>query len=207
MRIDEIISGYESRFLYENNFPKKIIAGLDEVGRGALAGPIVTAAVILNRENDIKKIFDSKQLSKKNRNELYSLITDSAIDFSIDIMESSEVDELNVYKGTQLSMKRAVLGLNVQPDVLLIDAMKIDLEIEQNKIIHGDQISNSIAAASILAKVTRDRIMSDFSKKYPHYEFEKNVGYGTKKHIEALRKMGVTDIHRKTFEPVRRFNK
>ncbi|MDR0898727.1 MAG: ribonuclease HII [Lactobacillaceae bacterium] len=203
MKISDIVSGYKDRFLFEEKTGSNLVAGIDEVGRGALAGPVVSAAVILNRQVDIPLLFDSKQLSQKNREMLYQEIVESALSWNVAIVDAEIVDEIDVYRASKKAMLEAMNGLSTRPEYLLIDAMEIDTDIPQEKIIKGDTQSNSIAAASIVAKVTRDKIMSEFAEVYPEYGFLKNVGYGTKTHLEALQKYGPTPIHRKTFAPVK----
>lgn len=176
------------------------IAGIDEVGRGPLAGPVVTAAVVLDELTVFEGINDSKKVSEKNRNRLFDEITEKAIDISIGMAWPEEIDEYNILGATKLAMKRAVEGLKRNPDHLLIDAVKLDdIPIRQTSLIKGDEKSVSIAAASIIAKVTRDRMMVDYDLEYPAYDFASNKGYGTAKHYEGLNKEGYTQIHRKSF--------
>ncbi len=176
------------------------ICGIDEVGRGPLAGPVVAGAVILDRDNDILYLNDSKKLSEAKREELYIQIKEKAIACNIGIMPPSVIDDINILNATYKAMKQAVEGLSVTPDVLLNDAVIIpDLPMEQVKIIKGDARSISIAAASILAKVERDRMMVEYDKLYPEYGFAHNKGYGSKDHIEALKKYGPCPIHRASF--------
>jgi ribonuclease HII len=190
---------------YENELYKtgiKYIGGVDEVGRGPLVGPVVTACVILPPDFYDERINDSKKLSEKKREQLYDVIMDNAI--SVGIGESSEsvIDEINILEATKKAMKEAINNCSIKPEHLLIDAVKLDIDIPSTSIIKGDAKSQSIAAASIIAKVTRDRMMYELDKKHPEYDFAKNKGYGTKKHIEALYKYGPLKEHRKTFEPV-----
>ena len=176
------------------------ICGIDEVGRGPLAGPVVAGAVILDPNNDILYLNDSKKLSEAKRNELYEEIKEKAIAYQIGIMPPAVIDELNILNATYKAMQEAVHGLSVTPDLLLNDAVIIpDLPMEQVKIIKGDAKSLSIAAASILAKVERDRMMVEYDKLYPEYGFASNKGYGSKEHIEALKKYGPCPIHRASF--------
>lgn len=176
------------------------ICGIDEVGRGPLAGPVVAGAVILDPNNDILYLNDSKKLSEAKRNELYEKIKEKAIAYQIGIMPPAVIDELNILNATYKAMQEAVHGLSVTPDLLLNDAVIIpDLPMEQVKIIKGDAKSLSIAAASILAKVERDRMMVEYDKLYPEYGFASNKGYGSKEHIEALKKYGPCPIHRASF--------
>ena len=179
---------------------KLYVAGVDEVGRGPLAGPVVTAAVILPFDFDILGVDDSKKLSAKKREELYELIMEKAIAVSIGRREPEVIDEINILEATKAAMADAINGLSVKPDHVLIDAVKLkDLDIPQTAIIKGDAKSVSIAAASIIAKVTRDREMVEMDEKYPGYAFASNKGYGTKAHYEGLAKLGPCPIHRKSF--------
>ena len=176
------------------------ICGVDEVGRGPLAGPVVAGAVILPKDCDILYINDSKKLTAKKREELYDEITKKAVAWSTALCTPEEIDAVNILQATYNAMKMAIHQLNPQPDILLNDAVKIpDLEIKQVPIIRGDSSSISIGAASIVAKVTRDRMMVEYDKIYPGYDFASNKGYGSAKHIEAIKTLGPTPIHRKTF--------
>ena len=176
------------------------ICGVDEVGRGPLAGPIVTAAVILPEGLIIPHINDSKQINEKKREELYQIITENAVSYKIGIKDEKEIDELGIAVADSLAMKEAVLGLSVPADMVLVDAFKIPgLDLKQVPIVKGDAKSVSIAAASIVAKVTRDRMMVEYSKKYPEYGFDSNKGYGSASHIEVLKKIGPCEIHRRSF--------
>lgn len=182
------------------------IAGIDEVGRGPLAGPVVAACVILPKNCKITGLNDSKKIPKSKHEMIYNLVIEKAIAVGIGIMTNEVIDEVNIYQATKLAMQAAINNLegdNLTPDFLLIDAMKLENSIPQESIIKGDANSLSIAAASIVAKVTRDRLMVDYDKAYPGYDFAKNAGYGTKNHLEGLCKLGVTEIHRRTFEPVK----
>ncbi len=186
---------------YEKKFNCKLIAGVDEAGRGPLAGPVVCACVIMPMESEkiIEGVNDSKKLSAKKREELFDKIVDIAISYSIVEIDEKKIDEINILQATKLGMKRAVENLKVMPDLVLVDAVKIDVALPQENIIKGDALSYNIAAASILAKVHRDRMMENFDMKYPEYGFAKHKGYGTKAHIEALKKYGKCKIHRDTF--------
>ncbi len=176
------------------------IAGVDEVGRGPLAGPVVTAAVILPHDFSLLGVDDSKKLSPKKRGELYDQILEAAICWAIGRREPQRIDEINILEATKEAMRDAVNGLSVRPDHVLVDAVRIpDLDIPQTAIIHGDALSVSIAAASIVAKVTRDREMERMAVLYPGYAFESNKGYGTKAHYEGLAALGPCPIHRKSF--------
>ena len=190
-----LMSEFERK--YENY---KYVCGVDEVGRGPLAGPVVAAAVILPKNCDILYLNDSKKLSDKKRRMLSEEIKEKAISYGIGIISEKIIDEINILQATYSAMRKAVKNLSITPDILLNDAVVIpNIEIEQVKIIKGDTKSISIAAASIIAKVTRDDIMIELSTKYPRYGFEKHKGYGTKAHYEALDKYGITDIHRVTY--------
>ena len=178
----------------------EFVCGIDEVGRGPLAGPVVTAAVILPKDFDVPGVNDSKKLSEKRREELYSVIMEKALAVGIGRVEPARIDEINILEATKEAMKMAVENLSLRPDVLLIDALVLkDVDIPQRAIVHGDALSVSIAAASIIAKVTRDREMVEMAKLYPGYAFEKNKGYGTKAHYEGLAVLGPTPIHRRSF--------
>lgn len=179
------------------------IAGIDEVGRGPLAGPVVAAAVILPDDFELYEVNDSKQLSAAKREELFDKIKSSALAIGIGIIDQDVIDSVNIYEATKLAMKEAVANLEITPDCLLIDAMTLDLAIPQEKIIKGDARSISIACASIIAKVTRDKMMEEYDLLYPGYGFAKNAGYGTKEHLNGLDTIGVTPIHRKTFAPIK----
>src|SRR5574344_1008392 len=165
-----------------------LIAGVDEVGRGPLVGPVVAAAVILPTDFFMSEINDSKKLSEKKRDELYPIIIENALSIGIGIVNEKVIDEINIYEATKIAMKEAISNLNVIPQHILIDAMKLDINIPSTSIIKGDAKSESIAAASIIAKVTRDKMMYELDKKYPEYDFKNNKGYRTKKHLDALKK-------------------
>ncbi|KYO66793.1 ribonuclease HII [Thermovenabulum gondwanense] len=178
----------------------KLIAGVDEAGRGPLAGPVVAAAVILPENVFIPNLKDSKLLSEKKREEVYEEIVKKAITYSFSIVDERYIDMHNILKATLLAMKNAVLGLKISPDYIIVDALKIpEIDLPQEGIKGGDRICGSIAAASIVAKVERDRIMKQYHDLYPQYDFLHNKGYGTKKHIESIKKFGYSPIHRKTF--------
>lgn len=183
----------------------RLIAGVDEVGRGPLAGPVVTAAVILDPEYPIEGIKDSKLLSEKLRDRLYDEITQNAIAWSIGRCEVDEIDELNILQASLLAMRKAVLALDIKPDTVLVDGRdKPNLDGDVQAIIGGDKTVKVIGAASIIAKVTRDRELKQYEKLYPGYDLANNKGYGTKKHMAALQELGATPIHRKSFAPVRK---
>lgn len=186
--------------LYNNGI--NFIAGIDEVGRGPLVGPVVTAAVILPKDFYDERINDSKKLTEKKRELLYDVIMENALSVGIGISSPEVIDEINILNATKKAMIEAINNLSIKPEHLLIDAVKLDIDIPQTSIIKGDAKSQSIASASIIAKVTRDRMMVELDKKYPMYDFKHNKGYGTKKHIEALYKYGPLKEHRKSFAPV-----
>lgn len=176
------------------------LCGIDEVGRGPFAGPVVACAVILPKDCNILYINDSKKLSEKRREELYDIIIKDAVAYGIGIKDNRRIDEINILQATYEAMREAINNLSVKPDVLLNDAVTIPgVDIKQVPIIKGDAKSISIGAASIVAKVTRDRMMAEFDEKYPGYEFAKNKGYGTAAHIEGLKKYGPCEIHRRSF--------
>ncbi|WP_130806934.1 ribonuclease HII [Senegalia massiliensis] len=181
------------------------IACIDEVGRGCLAGDVVACAVIMPRDLIIEGVKDSKKVTPKNREKLYDIIHENAIAVGIGAVDNETIDKINIKKSTHLAMKKAIENLKtkdgnyIKPHMLLIDAEKLDIDIEQRSIIKGDSKCHGIAAASIIAKVYRDRILIDLANKYSGYAFEKNKGYGTKEHREALKKIGPTPIHRMTF--------
>lgn len=184
----------------------KYIAGVDEVGRGPLAGPVVVAAVIMPIDSRIKDVNDSKKLSVKKRDELYKIINNEALAISVVYIDEKTIDEINIYEATKKGMLEAVAKLKIKPEHVLIDAMPLnELEIPHTSIIHGDATSASIAAASIVAKVSRDDFMDKMDFKYPNYGFKNHKGYCTKKHLEALEKYGPCEIHRKSFSPVAKY--
>lgn len=187
--------------LHEQGF--QMIAGIDEVGRGPLAGPVVAAAIIMKKDSVIIGVNDSKQLSIAKRDELFEQICEDAIAVGIGIVDSETIDEINIYQATKVAMQQAIDQLSIQPDYLLIDAMTLNNGLPQEGLIKGDARSYSIACASIIAKVTRDRMMTEFAKTFPEYGFEKNAGYGTAEHLDGLKQYGVTPIHRRSFEPVK----
>ena len=176
-----------------------LIAGIDEVGRGPLAGPVVTCAAIMKKDSHIEGVTDSKKLSRKKMLSLKDEILKDAIEISYGYANNRLIDDINIRQATLLAMKNAVESLENKPDILLIDAERIDTEIPQLNIVKGDLNEYAISCASILAKIRRDDIMINFSKIYPYYSFQTNVGYGTKKHYEGLEKYGPTPIHRKSF--------
>ena len=196
----------EKMLAYENELYAQgidLIAGVDEVGRGPLAGPVVAAAVILPKACKIPGLNDSKKIPKYKHKEIYEAVLQNAIAIGIGIKDNHVIDQVNIYEATKLAMMEAIGQLDPQPQHLLIDAMKLDLSIPQTSFIKGDANSLSIAAASIVAKVTRDQMMEDLDQLYPGYDFAQNAGYGTANHLAGLHKLGVTPIHRRSFEPVK----
>lgn len=184
--------GYNEGYIY--------IGGIDEAGRGPLAGPVVAAVVVFKQNTKIEGINDSKKLSEAKRDELFDVIKQEALDYGIGIVNSQEIDEFNILNATYMAMKKALNCLNNTPDYLLVDATTIpNVDIKQNPIVKGDSKSISIAAASILSKVTRDSIMYQYDEMYPGYGFKSHKGYGTKEHYEAIEKQGITPIHRRSF--------
>ena len=195
---------YERQYYDEG---AKLIAGVDEAGRGPLAGPLVIAAVVMPQEFFISGLNDSKQISASKRDKLYDEILQKALSVSVNIVSISNIDELNIYRATQQGMAEVLLHLDKQPDVALIDAMPVEAgNIKTVSLVHGDALSASIAAASIIAKVTRDRIMEKLDALYPAYKFANNKGYGSKDHMQAIDQDGVTEWHRRSYEPVKSLN-
>lgn len=199
LRLEKMLA-YEKE-LYAQGI--QLIAGVDEVGRGPLAGPVVAAAVILPEDCKISGLNDSKKIPKSKHKEIYEAVLQNAVAIGIGIKDNQVIDQVNIYEATKLAMMEAIGQLEPQPQHLLIDAMKLDLPIPQTSIIKGDANSLSIAAASIVAKVTRDQMMEEFDREYPGYDFAQNAGYGTVKHLAGLDKLGVTPIHRRSFEPIK----
>lgn len=187
--------------LYKENIT--LIAGVDEVGRGPLVGPVVAAAVILPKNYHLEGLTDSKKLSEKKRNTFFEIIKRDAISYGIGVISAQKIDEVNIYEASKLAMIEALNNLEVKPEHVLIDAMKLDLDVPSTSIIHGDALSLSIAAASVLAKVTRDAMMYELHQKYPMYHFDKHKGYPTKLHLECLEKYGPLENYRFTYKPVR----
>ena len=182
----------------------KLIAGIDEAGRGPLAGPVVAAAVILPDDFKLLGLTDSKQISEENRNNFYEYIIEHAISYHAEVIDVVTIDQINIYQATILAMKGAYKNLKIKPDYLLVDAVQLNVkDVAYDPIIKGDAKSLSIAAASIIAKVTRDKIMKNYDEIYPEYKFKKHMGYGTKEHLLALNTYGITSIHRKTFSPIK----
>ncbi|MGD7043664.1 ribonuclease HII [Jeotgalibacillus proteolyticus] len=184
----------------------ELIAGIDEVGRGPLAGPVVAAAVVLPEGFYLPGLDDSKKLTDVKKEYLYNEIRQQATAIGIGFSEAKEIDDVNIYQATRRAMTRAVKDLGVVPEMLLIDAMALDTKIPQKSIIKGDSRSISIAAASIVAKVTRDRYMEELAHSYPYYKFEQNAGYGTKEHLKGLQTHGPCSEHRMSFAPVKALN-
>ena len=198
LRLEKMLA-YEKE-LYAQGI--QLIAGVDEVGRGPLAGPVVAAAVILPENCKIPGLNDSKKIPKSKHQAIYQAVLDQALSVGIGVKDNQVIDQVNIYEATKLAMLEAIQELDQQPQHLLIDAMKLGLPISQTSIIKGDANSLSIAAASIVAKVTRDQMMAAYDQEYPGYDFGQNAGYGTTKHLEGLEKYGVTPIHRRSFEPI-----
>ena len=199
LRLEKMLA-YEKE-LYTQGI--QLIAGVDEVGRGPLAGPVVAAAVILPKACKIPGLNDSKKIPKSKHKEIYEAVLQNAVAIGIGIKDNQVIDQVNIYEATKLAMMEAIGQLEPQPQHLLIDAMRLDLPISQTSLIKGDANSLSIAAASIVAKVTRDQMMEEFDREYPGYDFAQNAGYGTSNHLAGLDQLGVTPIHRRSFEPVK----
>jgi len=195
---------YFEKMYYGQGYQR--IAGVDEVGRGPLAGPVVAAAVILPKDGIEEELFDSKKIASKKREKLYGIILSKALGVGVGTIGQEEIDQLNILEATLKAMALAIGNLPIFPDFILIDGNQgLRLSIPQKPIRKGDQLSNSIAAASIVAKVTRDRMMLECHQKYPHYNFAKHKGYGTKEHRKAIEKFGVSELHRKTFRGVKEY--
>ncbi|MEH7345213.1 ribonuclease HII [Bacillus sp. JJ1532] len=208
---DKEVKAYE-KYVQMTYYEKKYrsegfvhIAGVDEVGRGPLAGPVIAAAVILPPDFFLPGLDDSKKLSEQKRIEYYENIIESALDYHVGMINSEEIDRINIYEASKKAMHSAISGLKVKPDFLLIDAVKLSTPYPEEAIIKGDGKSISIAAASIIAKVTRDRLMVDLGREYPVYGFSTNMGYGTKEHLSAIQMFGITPHHRKSFAPVKNY--
>lgn len=188
--------------LYKKGF--KLIAGTDEVGRGPLVGPVVAAAVILPQNYQLDGLTDSKKLSEKKRDKFYDIIMKEAVSVGIGVVDAKTIDEINILEASRFAMKKAIMDLKIVPEYVLSDAMKLNnIDIPYTDIIHGDSLSLSIAAASVIAKVTRDRMMYELDVQYPLYGFAKHKGYPTKLHLENLRKYGVLDNYRFSYKPVK----
>ena len=199
LRLEKMLA-YEKE-LYAQGI--QLIAGVDEVGRGPLAGPVVAAAVILPENCKIPGLNDSKKIPKSKHQAIYQAVLGQALSVGIGVKDNQVIDQVNIYEATKLAMLEAIQELDQQPQHLLIDAMKLDLPISQTSIIKGDANSLSIAAASIVAKVTRDQMMVAYDQEYPGYDFAQNAGYGTSNHLEGLERHRVTPIHRRSFEPIK----
>lgn len=201
IKLEKEIARTEAMSIYEKKYSDfQAVCGIDEVGRGPFAGPVVAGAVILPKNHPILYLNDSKKLSEKKREELYDVIMEQAVAVGIGMVGPARIDEINILQATYEAMRMAISNLKVTPDILLNDAVTIpEVEIRQVPIIKGDAKSVSIAAASIIAKVTRDRLMVEYDKVFPGYDFASNKGYGTRAHIEGLKKMGPTPIHRRSF--------
>lgn len=206
LKLQQLEEKFVEMNLFENELHAKgyqFIAGVDEAGRGPLMGPVVAGAAILPADFKLLGLNDSKQLSEAKRNEFYDYIVENALAWGVGVCDSELIDQINIYEATKVAMTRAIGNLQVKPDYLLLDAMKLSLELPQDSLIKGDARSNSIAAASILAKVTRDRMIKAYAEEYPGYGFEKHMGYGTKEHLDSIEKLGPTPWHRMTFAPLK----
>jgi ribonuclease HII len=190
------------RELYKQGF--KYIAGVDEVGRGPLVGPVVSACVVLPKDFMLEGLTDSKKLSEKKRDLFYDIIKENALGIGIGYIDEKEIDCINIYQASKKAMMLAISNINCSIDYILIDCMKLELNIPSTSIIKGDAKSISIAAASVIAKVTRDRMMYELDRKYPQYGFKDHKGYPTKKHLESLKKYGILNEHRLSYEPVKK---
>lgn len=192
-------------YQYERELYQKginYIGGIDEVGRGPLIGPVVAACVVLPKDLYIEGLTDSKKLSEKKRNYYYKVICEKAIAIGIGVVDEKRIDEINIYEATKEAMLLAIKNTNIKMEYILIDAMPLDIDIPHTSIIKGDLKSLTISASSVIAKVTRDKMMYELDKIYPMYDLKNNKGYGTKKHIEAIKKHGITKYHRLSFNPV-----
>ncbi|KAF0820352.1 MULTISPECIES: ribonuclease HII [unclassified Cytobacillus] len=218
--VQQVLAKWHSRMLFQKKIHEKhkemtryerqyrsrgfeCIAGIDEVGRGPLAGPVVAAAVILPEDFYLPGLDDSKKVPERKREEYFDMINTKAVAVSVGIIEPAEIDRINIFEATKKAMLSAIEGLNPKPDFLLVDAVKLLTPYPMEAIIKGDGKSVTIAAASIIAKVTRDRMMAEIGKEFPRYGFGKNMGYGTKEHLEAISIHGITPYHRKSFAPIK----
>lgn len=204
----ELLVCTEDNYYFERKLREKgitLIAGVDEVGRGPLVGPVVAACVVLPEKFSLEGLTDSKKLSEKKREYFYDEIMKQALGVGVGIISEEKIDEVNIYEATKLAMKEAIKNCGVVPEHILIDAMPLSLDIPTTSIIKGDFKSITISAASVIAKVTRDRMLDELDKKYPMYDFKDNKGYPTKKHLEAIEKYGIIPEHRKSYGPVRDF--
>ncbi len=200
MKKEEVDLYKYEKELYSKGY--NLIGGVDEVGRGPLIGSVVSACVVLPKDFVLEGLTDSKKLSEKKRNEYYDYIMKHALGVGIGVIDEKKIDEVNIYEATKLAMKEAINNVGFKMDHILIDAMKLDIDTEATSIIKGDAKSISIAAASVIAKVYRDNMMYELDKIYPMYDLKNNKGYGTKKHLEAIKEYGITKYHRLTFNPV-----
>jgi len=198
----------EDLLKYEKELYKKginYVAGVDEVGRGPLVGPVVASCVVLPKDYKLEGLTDSKKLSEKKRDKFYEIIKKDALGIGIGIISPQEIDEINIYEASKKAMIMAIENVECKIEHILVDAMPLNLEIESTSIIHGDALSQTIAAASVIAKVTRDAMMYELDKQYPLYEFASHKGYPTKKHLENIEKYGIIDdIYRKSYKPVKK---
>lgn len=195
-------------YKYERELREKgitLIAGVDEVGRGPLVGPVVTACVILPEKFDLPHLTDSKKLTERRREILYKEIQEQALGIGIGIVDNEEIDRINILNATKKAMKMAINNCKVKPEHILIDAVKLDIDIPTTSIIKGDLKSITISAASVIAKVTRDYMLYELDEKYPMYDFKHNKGYPTKKHIEAIKEYGIIKEHRRSYSPVKEY--
>lgn len=203
---EQQIIAFQEMCYFENaarNSGRELVAGVDEAGRGPLAGPVVAASVILPKDFQLLGLNDSKQLSEEDRNDYFAIIKEQAISYHIAVISNETIDQINILEATKLAMYEAVRGLEKEPNHVLIDAVPLpELKMSSEAIIKGDAKSVSIAAASILAKVTRDRLMKEIHNEFPMYDFNSNMGYGTKKHLEGLQTHGISPYHRKSFAPI-----
>lgn len=196
----------EDLYIYERELIEKginLIGGIDEVGRGPLVGPVVASCVILPVNYELNGLTDSKKLTEKKRNEFYDILMKDALSIGIGIIDEERIDEINIYEATKEAMISAINNMDKKPEHVLIDAMKLDINIPSTSIIKGDSKSLSIAAASVIAKVTRDKMLDSLHEKYPMYDFIHNKGYPTKKHLEAIKEHGIIKEHRKSYGPVK----
>ena len=196
----------EDLYIYEKELIDKgikLIGGIDEVGRGPLVGPVVAACVILPLNYKLEGLTDSKKLSEKKREKFFDILSKDAISIGVGIIDEKKIDEVNIYEATKLAMTDAFNNMKVKPEHVLIDAMPLELPVPTTSIIKGDAKSLTIAAASVIAKVTRDHMMDELHEKYPYYNFKKNKGYPTKEHVEAINKYGIIKEHRKSYGPVK----
>lgn len=208
-KLEDQRDAFDQRLSFEKAawLDNKQLAGVDEVGRGPLAGPVVAGAVVIDDHFDLVAVHDSKQLSAKKRMQLDAQIKSEVVDYAFGVVDAQMIDEVNIYEASRIAMKQAIEQLQVPVDELLIDAMTVDMDLPQEKLIKGDDRSISIGAASILAKNYRDELMVQYNQQYPGYDFAKNAGYGTKAHLAGLEALGPCPIHRMTFAPVKNYHK